>query len=73
MNQIKLELHLAAITPNMPYFEFPIAFPTSPLITDLLTPIFKISENGSIEVPDRPGLGFELNEDVIKEYKVSPY
>ena len=46
----------------MPYFEFPIAFPTSPLITDLLTPTFKISENGSIEVPDRPGLGFELNE-----------
>jgi L-alanine-DL-glutamate epimerase-like enolase superfamily enzyme len=70
---VAVELHLAAITPNMPYFEFPIAFPKSPLITDLLTPSFKISKEGSIEVPDRPGLGFELNEDVIKEYRVTPY
>ena len=59
---VAVELHLAAITPNMPYFEFPIAFPKSPLITDLLTPSFKISKEGSIEVLDRPGLGFELNE-----------
>jgi len=70
---VAVELHLAAITPNMPYFEFPIAFPKSPLITDLLTPSFKLSKEGSIEVPDRPGLGFELNEDVIKEYRVTPY
>jgi len=70
---VAVELHLAAITPNMPYFEFPIAFPKSPLITDLLTPSFKISKEGCIEVPDRPGLGFELNEDVIKEYRVTPY
>ena len=70
---VAVELHLAAITPNMPYFEFPIAFPKSPLITDLLTPSFKISREGCIEVPDRPGLGFELNEDVIKEYRVTPY
>ena len=57
----------------MPYFEFPIAFPKSPLITDLLTPDFNILENGNIEVPNRPGLGFELNEDVVKEYRVKPY
>ena len=70
---VAVEIQLASITPNMPYFEFPIAFPKSPLITDLLTPDFNILENGNIEVPNRPGLGFELNEDVVKEYRVKPY
>ena len=67
------ELHLAAIVPNMPYFEFPLAFPKTPLVTDLLIPKINILENGNIEVPNRPGLGFDLNEDVIKEYGVDPY
>jgi len=26
-----------------------------------------------MEVPNRPGLGFELNEDVISEFRVDPY
>ena len=25
------------------------------------------------EVPDRPGLGFELNEDVVKQFRVAPH
>ena len=67
------ELHIAAIVPNMPYFEFPLAFPKTPLVTDLLIPKINLLENGNIEVPNRPGLGFDLNEDVIKEYGVDPY
>jgi L-alanine-DL-glutamate epimerase-like enolase superfamily enzyme len=57
----------------MPYFEFPIAFPPSPLIENLLLPNFVISDDGTMEVPNRPGLGFELNEDVISEFRVDPY
>jgi L-rhamnonate dehydratase len=70
---VAAELHLAAITPNMPYFEFPIAFPASPLVENLLLPNFEIAADGTKEVPDRPGLGFELNEDVISEFRVDPY
>ena len=70
---VAAELHLAAITPNMPYFEFPIAFPASPLIENLLLPNFVISDDGTMEVPNRPGLGFDLNEDVISEFRVDPY
>ena len=70
---VAAELHLAAITPNMPYFEFPIAFPASPLVENLLLPNFEIAPDGTMEVPDRPGLGFELNEDVISEFRVDPY
>ncbi len=70
---VAAELHLAAVTPNMPYFEFPIAFPASPLVENLLLPNFEIATDGTMEVPDRPGLGFELNEEVISEFRVDPY
>lgn len=70
---VAAELHLAAITPNMPYFEFPIAFPISPLVENLLLPNFEIAPDGTMEVPDRPGLGFELNEEIVSEFRVDPY
>jgi L-alanine-DL-glutamate epimerase-like enolase superfamily enzyme len=57
----------------MPYFEFPIAFPATPLVENLLLPNFVIANDGTMEVPNRPGLGFELNEDVISEFRVDPY
>jgi len=70
---VAVGIHLAAVTPNMPYFEYPIAFPSTPLVDDLLLPYFEIAEDGTMEVPDRPGLGFELNEDVLTEFRVDPY
>ncbi|MBI4306802.1 MAG: mandelate racemase/muconate lactonizing enzyme family protein [Chloroflexi bacterium] len=70
---VAAEIHLAAVTPNMPYFEFPIAFPDSPIISQLLEPRIAIRKDGSVEVPNRPGLGFELNEDVVKKFRVDPY
>ena len=66
-------VHLAAVLPNMPYIEYPIAIPHSPLITDLLVPELKPDAHGWIEVPRRPGLGFRLNEDLAKRYRVKPF
>ena len=57
----------------MPYFETPIAFPDSPIISELLAPTVEVDVDGFIEVPDRPGLGFELNEDVVKHFRVAPH
>ena len=70
---VAAQIHLAAVAPNMPYFEFPIAFPPSPLVENLLIPQFEISVDGTMSVPDRPGLGFELNEDVVSDFRVDPY
>lgn len=70
---VTAEIQLAAITPNMPYFEYPIAFPPTPLVEDLLVPNIEINSDGTINVPDRPGLGFELNEEVINKFRVDPY
>jgi L-alanine-DL-glutamate epimerase-like enolase superfamily enzyme len=69
---VAAELHLAAVTPNMPYFEFPMAFPDSPVVSELLVPRLEIGADGTLEVPQRPGLGFRLNEDVLREYRVAP-
>jgi L-alanine-DL-glutamate epimerase-like enolase superfamily enzyme len=70
---VAAEIQLAAIVPNMPYFELPIAFPDSPIISELLDPAFEIAQDGTVAVPNRPGLGFELNEDVVSRYRVDPY
>jgi L-alanine-DL-glutamate epimerase-like enolase superfamily enzyme len=65
-------VHLAAVLPNMPYIEYPIEIPHSPLITDLLVPDLKPDAHGWIEVPKRPGLGFTLSEDLVKRHRVKP-
>ena len=70
---VAAEIQLAAIAPNMPYFEFPIAFPDSPIISELLEPAIEIAPDGTVAVPDRPGLGFDLNEEVVSRYRVEPY
>jgi L-alanine-DL-glutamate epimerase-like enolase superfamily enzyme len=30
-------------------------------------------EDGYLELPDRPGLGIELNEDATKDYPYKPF
>ena len=62
-------VHMAAVVPNMPYFEFPTEFPERPEVMDLLVPPLRCDSEGMIEVPKRPGLGFTLNEDVVNKYR----
>ena len=69
---VAAELHMAAVAPNMPYIEFPMASPDSPLISRLLTPSLEAGPDGTIEVPKRPGLGFELDGDILYRYRVDP-
>eukprot|EP00747_Dinoflagellata_sp_TGD_P052087 gnl/TRDRNA2_/TRDRNA2_147713_c0_seq1.p1 gnl/TRDRNA2_/TRDRNA2_147713_c0~~gnl/TRDRNA2_/TRDRNA2_147713_c0_seq1.p1 ORF type:complete len:185 (-),score=22.51 gnl/TRDRNA2_/TRDRNA2_147713_c0_seq1:50-604(-) len=66
-------VHVAAVAPNVPFFETAMAIPDSPVISDLLVPKLETRADGTILVPDRPGLGFELNEEVLKKYRVDPY
>jgi L-alanine-DL-glutamate epimerase-like enolase superfamily enzyme len=69
---VSAAVHIAAVTPNMPYFEYPVAFPPSPVISELLVPELAPEADGWITVPKRPGLGFTLNEDVVKRFRVPP-
>jgi len=69
---VAAEVHLAAVVPNMPYFEYPLAIPDSPIMSQILEPPLVPDADGVIEVPRRPGLGFRLNEDVVRDFRVEP-
>ena len=69
---VAAEVHIAAVAPNVPYIEYPLAFPDSPIISQLLEPPLEPDEEGLIQVPKRPGLGFTLNEKRIERYRVPP-
>jgi len=63
-------VHVAAVVPNMPFFEYGIAYPDSPIVSDLIVPKLVINADGTIDVPRRPGLGIELNEHTVGRYRV---
>lgn len=70
---VAAEVQMASMSPNTPFIEFPLAFPHSPIIENLLTPALTLDADGTIPLSDRPGLGFELNEDVVARYRVDPH
>jgi len=63
-------LQLMASCPNCPYCEFPYEPPGwVPEARDfMLTEPFQVDKDGYIKVPNKPGLGVELDFDKIKKY-----
>jgi len=37
---------------------------------DIISPAVEVSQNGTIDAPDAPGIGFEINHDLIKKLTV---
>jgi L-rhamnonate dehydratase len=68
---VAASIHVAAVLPNMPYVEMPSPLPFSPLVSELLVPDIA-PKDGYVEVPQKPGLGFQLNEKIIEKYKSEP-
>ena len=56
-------LHLAAATPGVPYVEFP----GTPLVASLISEPIRFA-NGTVGVPDRPGLGADPDPSVLARY-----
>jgi L-alanine-DL-glutamate epimerase-like enolase superfamily enzyme len=62
-------VHAAAATENFMWLEHHAV--DSPRFEDLVTGIEKpIVRNGYVKVPEKPGIGVELNEEVVKEFLV---
>ena len=59
------DLHLAAAMPVAKYVEF---LTPSPYMDELVTVPFRPDANGFLTVPDKPGLGIELNRDAMKRF-----
>ncbi len=61
-------LHLIAALPNTELLEYTMA--DSPIRKLLLAQPFS-AVNGYVRVPDKPGLGIEVNPDVVAQYRVT--
>jgi D-galactarolactone cycloisomerase len=68
-------LHLAASIPNTSWFEFPHEPPGWPAaaLSQMLIDRPWIDSDGCLGVPDRPGFGFELDEEAIERYTVATF
>jgi D-galactarolactone cycloisomerase len=66
-------LQLSAYLPNFLIYEYMRADwdeEGNPLRTQLAQESFEEFRNGYLYVPDKPGIGMELNEEVIERYRV---
>jgi L-alanine-DL-glutamate epimerase-like enolase superfamily enzyme len=66
---IAAAVHLAAATPHCRYIEFlPAELSESALRRDLVVEE-PVMQDGSITVPDEPGLGIELNREALESFE----
>ena len=65
---VSASIQLVAAIPNAPFLEFSVT--DSPIRKEILTNPF-IMKDGYVEVPERPGLGIELNMDIVKKYGIN--
>jgi L-alanine-DL-glutamate epimerase-like enolase superfamily enzyme len=61
------DLHLTASVPVARYVEF---LTPSPYMDDLITVPFRPDAEGYLHVPEKPGLGVELNRDALKRFGI---
>ncbi|HEY4155034.1 MAG TPA: mandelate racemase/muconate lactonizing enzyme family protein [Puia sp.] len=65
---VAASIQLIAAIPNAPFLEFSVT--DSAIRKELLVNPFK-QKDGFVDVPQTPGLGIELNPDVIKKYGIA--
>ena len=66
---ISASAHLASITPHCPFFEYlPAELTDSKLRQELVQDELKLV-NGKLAIPQKPGLGIEINMDALKHFK----
>lgn len=64
---VAASLHLIASIPHAPFLEFSVT--ESPIRKGLLKEPF-VQKDGYVDIPQTPGLGIELNPEIIKKYGV---
>ena len=65
----ELQLPLAAGVAHGEFLEYyPVA--VDPLRSEMFNPLLRPDADGFVTVPDRPGIGFELNMDLLDRYRV---
>jgi len=59
------DLHLVAALPVARWVEY---LTPSPYIEEIITEPFQLDEDGLLPIPQKPGLGIELNPDGVARY-----
>jgi len=67
---IAASAHLAAAIPNCPFIEFLPSALCDSLLRRELVPDPLVMKDGKLLLPEKPGLGIELNFDAIEKYSV---
>lgn len=62
--------HMAAAIPHCPFIEYQPAELCESILRKELTPDPLVMKNGKLFLPDKPGLGIELNWDAMKKFTV---
>jgi L-alanine-DL-glutamate epimerase-like enolase superfamily enzyme len=65
---VAASIHLIAAMPNVPFLEFSVT--ESAIRKELLVKPF-VQKDGFVDVPTAPGLGIELNPEVIRKFGVN--
>jgi L-alanine-DL-glutamate epimerase-like enolase superfamily enzyme len=66
----ELQLPLAAAISHGEFLEYyPVA--VDPLRAEMFQPVLKPDDDGFVTVPDRPGIGFELNMELLDRYRIA--
>ena len=60
------DLHLASAFPQTDLVEYLIG---SPFIDEITVGGWKLDQDGMLAIPTKPGLGIDLDLDVLKKYK----
>lgn len=69
---VMANLHLAAAISDCPYLEYPYDPPHwTPERRDYVQASPITAEHGQLVIPDKPGLGIELDEEALQKYEVS--
>jgi L-alanine-DL-glutamate epimerase-like enolase superfamily enzyme len=64
---VAASMHLIAAIPNAPVLEFSVT--ESPIRKGILTSPFEMKD-GYVAIPQKPGLGIEINHEVLNKYKM---
>ncbi len=65
----EIQLPLVASIPHGDFLEiYPVA--VDPLRAEMFQPLLKPDDDGFVTVPDTPGIGYELNMDLLNRYRV---
>ena len=59
------DLQLAAAFPSTDLVEY---LTGSPYVDEIVAEPWRLDEDGMLPIPDRPGLGVELNPDALRRY-----